>query len=116
MHRSFDAGRPQSIERVTTIADSLGAPFALQYSFELCRANVNRLVLVSDQELRASMGLLFHKMKLAVEPACAASTAALFGPLRQSLRGKTVVLVFCGSNIDWSTYAQQAIFEHDDAA
>jgi threonine dehydratase len=116
MHRSFEAGRPQSIERVTTIADSLGAPFALQYSFELCRANVNRLVLVSDQELRASMGLLFHKMKLAVEPACAASTAALFGPLRQSLHGKTVVLVFCGSNIDWPTYAQQAILEHDDAA
>jgi threonine dehydratase len=116
MHRSFAAGRPQAIEKVGTIADSLGAPFALPYSFDLCRTHVDELVLVSDYQLRSSMGLLFHKMKLAVEPACAASTAALFGPLRQSLRGKTVVLVFCGSNIDWPTYAQQVILEHDYAA
>lgn len=112
MHRSFAAGRPESIDRVSTIADSLGAPFALPYSFELCRANVDQLVRVQDEELRRSMGLLFEKMKLAVEPACAAATAALFGPLRETLRGKAVVLIFCGSNIDWKTYEDQAIFEH----
>src|SRR4029450_10788922 len=32
MHRSFAAGEPRSIEKVGTIADSLGAPFALPYS------------------------------------------------------------------------------------
>ncbi|MCH8278613.1 MAG: hypothetical protein IIC12_06765 [Proteobacteria bacterium] len=53
-------------------------------------------------------------MKIAVEPACAASTAALLTPLRQDLRGKRVVLVFCGSNIDWETFAEQAIFEDVD--
>ena len=26
-------------------------------------------------------------------------------------RGKTVVLVFCGSNIDWETFAAQVVFE-----
>ena len=31
-------------------------------------------------------------MKIAVEPACAASTAALLWPLREQLRGKHVVL------------------------
>jgi threonine dehydratase len=62
------------------------------------------------------MGLLFEKMKLAIEPACAASTAAMFGPLKGSLRGRTVVLVFCGSNIDWRTFAAQALFENDSAA
>jgi threonine dehydratase len=111
MHRSFAAGEPQSIARVTTIADSLGAPFALPYSFGLCRANVDRLALVDDYQLRATMGLLFRDMKIAVEPACAATTAALLGPLRESLRGKTVVLVFCGSNIDWETFAAQVVFE-----
>ena len=116
MHRSFAAGEPQPIERVGTIADSLGAPFALPYSYELCRRNVDQLVLVDDMELRTSMGLLFEKMKLAVEPACAASTAAMLGSLRQTLEGKTVVLVFCGSNIDWPTFESQAIFGHDYAA
>ncbi len=114
MHRSFAAGEPQPIEKVGTIADSLGAPFAMPYSYSLCKQNVDRLSLVDDLQLRSSMGLLFEKMKLAVEPACAASTAALFGPLRDSLRGKTIVLVFCGSNIDWSTFAAQAIFENEN--
>jgi threonine dehydratase len=113
MHRSFAAGEPRSIEKVRTIADSLGAPFAMPYSYSLCKQNVDRLTLVDDSQLRSAMGLLFEKMKLAIEPACAASTAALFGPLRESLRGKTVLLVFCGSNIDWSTFAAQADFEND---
>ncbi len=111
MHRSFAAGEPCGIDEVCTIADSLGAPFAMPYSFELCRDNVDKLVSVDDLELRRSMGLLFRNMKIAVEPACAATTAALAGPLRESLAGKSVVLVMCGSNIDWATFAEQAIFE-----
>jgi threonine dehydratase len=115
MHRSFAAGSPQQIESVNTIADSLGAPFALPYSFELCRRNVDRLCRVDDDEIRRAMGMLFKRMKVAVEPACAASSAALLGPLREHLRGKQTVLVFCGSNIDWQTFSAQAIME-DDAA
>lgn len=111
MHRSFEAGEPQPIDQVTTIADSLGAPFALPYSYALCRANVDRLVKIDDRQLRSAMGMLYRDMKIAVEPACAATTAALLGPLRDSLQGKKVVLLFCGSNIDWETFARQAIFE-----
>ena len=110
MHRSFDADEPRSIDKVRTIADSLGAPFAMPYSFALSRQHVDRLALVDDIQLRQTMGLLFQLMNVAVEPACAASTAALFGPLRERMAGKSVVLVFCGSNIDWITFANQAIF------
>ena len=116
MHRSFAAGRPESIDKVKTIADSLGAPFAMPYSYELCRQHVTRLEMVDDLQLRTSMGLLFDLMHIAVEPACAASTAALLGPLRESLSGKTVVLVFCGSNIDWTTFEAQALFDETRAA
>ena len=115
MHRSFAAGEPRSIEKVGTIADSLGAPYALPYSFGLCRENVDELALVDDEQLRKAMGLLFERLKIAVEPACAATTAALVGPLRKRLQGKTVVLVFCGSNIDWETFAAQALFENLNA-
>ena len=111
MHRSRAAGSPQAIEKVTTIADSLGAPFAMPYSFALTEANVDRLVLVDDDMLRRSMGFLFQSMKIAVEPACAATTAALLGPLRGDLAGKKTVLVMCGSNIDWDTFEQQVIFD-----
>jgi threonine dehydratase len=109
MHRSFAAGRPESIDAVQTIADSLGAPFALPFSFDLCRSNVDQLALVTDTQLREAMGFLYTHMQIAVEPACAASTAALLGPLREQMAGKKVVLVFCGSNIDWATWQDQAI-------
>lgn len=108
MHRSFASGKPESIERVTTIADSLGAPFALPISYQLCKDNVDELVLVDDDQLRDAMGVLFREMRIAVEPACAATTAALMGPLSGRFSGRKVVAVMCGSNIDWKTFAQHA--------
>jgi threonine dehydratase len=104
MHRSFASGKPEAIDRVRTIADSLGAPYAAPYSFALCRRFVDQLVLVDDSALRRSMALLFQEAKLAVEPAGAAATAALVGPLRERLRGKRVGLIVCGANIDLPTF------------
>ncbi len=114
MHRSFASGQAESLDAVDTIADSLGAPFAAPYSFGLARKNVDRLVMIKDSQLRKAMGFLFQSMSIAVEPACTATTAGLMGPLKASLQGKRVVLVMCGSNIDWATFSQQA--EFDDVA
>lgn len=104
MHRSFAAGRPERIDRVETIADSLGAPHAEPYSFGLCRRFVDDLVLIEDEAMRRAMRLLFEELKLAVEPAGAAATAALCGPLRERLRGQRVGVIVCGSNIDAQTF------------
>lgn len=105
MSRSFAAGSPQSRADVATIADSLAPPYALPYSFALCRRHVDELVLVDDGQIRDAMALLFREMKLAVEPAGAAATAALLGPLRERLRGKRVGVLACGANIDIETFA-----------
>jgi len=105
MHRSFAAGTPQAIEKVQTIADSLGAPRCEPYSFALNKAFVDEVVLVSDADIRDAMRLLFRSAKLVTEPAAAASLAALLHPLRDRLAGKTVGLVICGGNIDAATFA-----------
>ncbi|TAE50276.1 MAG: pyridoxal-phosphate dependent enzyme [Bacteroidetes bacterium] len=105
MWRSFQSGKPESIEKVQTIADSLGAPFAMPYSFGLCQMYLESVVRVEDEEIRRAMRLLFTEFKLAAEPACAASLAALLGPLRQELAGKKVGLIACGSNIDVETFS-----------
>jgi threonine dehydratase len=54
---------------------------------------VDELVLVDDDALRRAMRLIFHSAKLAVEPAGAAATAALLGPLRDRLAGQRVGLI-----------------------
>lgn len=105
MSRSFAAGEPVAAGPITTIADSLAPPFSLPYSYELCRRYLDDLVLVDDDELCRALALLAEGAKLAVEPAGAASTAALLGPLRERLAGKRVGLIVCGTNIDAATYA-----------
>ncbi|AMW03849.1 threonine ammonia-lyase [Gemmatimonas phototrophica] len=107
MHRSFAAGSPQSIEKVQTIADSLGAPRCEPYSYALNRQFVDEVVLVSDDQIRDAMRLTFRAAKLVTEPAGSAALAALLYPLRESLAGKSVGLVVCGGNIDTATFYAQ---------
>jgi threonine dehydratase len=106
MSRSFAAGKPVDAAPVTTVADSLAPPYSLPYSFALCRDHVDRIVTLEDDRLFEAMAVLFREMKLAVEPAGAATTAALFGPLNQELRGKRVGLIVCGANIDIEGFAR----------
>ncbi|MEO7520491.1 MAG: threonine/serine dehydratase, partial [Gemmatimonas sp.] len=105
MFRSFQTGKPESLDRVRTIADSLGAPYSAPYSFSLCQQFVDDIVLVSDDAMCEAMALLYAEVKLAPEPAGAAATAALLGPLRQRLAGKRVGAIVCGGNVDVATFA-----------
>jgi threonine dehydratase len=106
MSRSFKVGSPQSIEAVRTIADSLGAPRCEPYSFAINRRFVDEVVLVSDDQIREAMRLLFRAAKLAVEPAGAAAMAALMFPLRERLAGRRVGVIVCGANIDPVAFAR----------
>jgi len=106
MHRSFAAGGPIRMGPMHSIADSLMAPHTEQYTYDLCRRHVDRLVKVDDHALRAAMRLLFDQLKLATEPACAAATAALAGPLRNDLAGRRVGVLLCGTNTDPATFAR----------
>jgi threonine dehydratase len=106
MSRSFEAGQPVTLERVDTVADSLGAPYALAYSYGVCRRFVDDIVRVDDDALCRALHWLFRDMKLAVEPAAAAATAATFGPLRERLAGQRVGLIVCGANLDAASFAQ----------
>jgi threonine dehydratase len=109
MSQSFAAGRPVTLPKVTTIADSLAPPMATPYTFGVCRRFVERIVTVTDDALRRSMALTFRDLKLAVEPAGAAALAAVLGPLRPELRGgQRVGVVVCGSNIDLETFCRCA--------
>lgn len=105
MHRSFAAGSPQRLDRVQTIADSLGAPMAMPYSYTLCRRHLDELVLVDDDAICRALWLLFADAKLAVEPAGAATTAAMLHK-REELAGKRIGVIVCGANVDAATFAR----------
>jgi threonine dehydratase len=107
MHRSLAAGSPQALTQVRTIADSLGAPRCEPYSFAMNERFLDEVVLVSDDQIRAAMRLLFRAAKLVVEPAGAASLAAVMGPLRARLAGRSVGVILCGANVSAESFAEQ---------
>lgn len=106
MYQSFQSGGPQSLDKVDTIADSLGSPTALPYSYALTRANVTDIVRVTDDDLRRTMRLMNETLKLMVEPACAASLTGALGPLRHHCEGKNIGVLACGANISRARFME----------
>jgi len=104
MSRSLAAGEPVEIEKVDTIAASLGAPHAAPYSFSLCRRFVDEVVTVTDLELAQMMRTMFEELKLAVEPAGASAMAGAVGPLADKITGKNIGIIVCGTNIDTRSF------------
>jgi len=106
MYQSFQSDSPQSLDKVDTIADSLGSPTALPYSYALTRANVTDIVRVTDDDLRQTMRVMNETLKLMVEPACAASLTGALGPLKSHCEGKTIGLLACGANISRARFME----------
>ena len=99
MTRSLSVGHPVELDRIETIADSLGSPKALPYSFSVASEFVDRTVLIDDDAMREGMRAYLNNLQILAEPACAASLAAICGPLKDDLKGKRVAIIACGSNI-----------------
>ena len=104
MFRSLEQRAPVTLETVATIADSLGAPLALPYTFGVTQAHVDRIVRITDAQMLAAMEIYQSTLRITAEPACAASLAAVLGPLRDDLAGRRVGIIACGSNISLDRY------------
>ena len=104
MFQSLAHNEPAQARRRDSIADSLSAPNARDYSFALVKRHMDDLGRVNDDEIRAAMRLVLQELKMMVEPACATATAAALGPLRERLKNRRVGVLLCGSNIDLATF------------
>ena len=104
MFRSFVAEAPVRLDKITTIADSLASPMAMPYSFGVTHHYADEIVRVEDDELRQAMRTYQNILKITAEPACAASLAALTGPLKERATGRHVGIIACGSNISMARY------------
>lgn len=105
MHLAFESGQTGKLPGgPKSIADSLSAPYSAPYSYGVCKRYIDDLVTIEDDDMRDAMKLLFEDLKLAVEPAGAASTAALLGPLKDRCVDKKVGLIVCGANIGTETF------------
>jgi threonine dehydratase len=97
---SMLAGERVAVEHPDTIADGLRSPIPGKLTFPILQRLVERIVLVSDDEIRAAVKFLLLRMKILVEPSGAAAAAAvLFRKLPSEIRSIGVVL--SGGNVDF---------------
>lgn len=104
LHEALSAGRPVPVNP-RSIADGLGAPFVGEHGFEICRERVDRVVLVTEDEIKEGMRFLYARAKLACEPAGAATTGALLAGKIPLEPAETVVAVVSGGNVAAQTAA-----------
>ena len=104
---SWKAGKPVSTETADTFADGVATRFTAELTLEIILNGVDEIVLVSDDEIREAIRLLWRTTHNLVEGAGAAATAATV-KLRERLKGQTVVNVISGGNLD--TAAVSRIF------
>lgn len=88
-----------------TIADGLRAPKPGELTFPIVRQLVERIVLVREEQIRATVKFLLSRLKILVEPSGAVSAAAvLFRKLPPGIR--TVGVLLSGGNVDYEDLAR----------
>lgn len=107
MQCSFENGKLVCAENIDTIADGAAVKNPGKITFEIIKRYVDDIVTVSDQELMEAVYILMEKHKLVAEATGAMSLAALS---RLKFKGKKVVSVISGGNIDVVTMA--ALLNH----
>jgi len=88
-----------------TICDALMATVPGEITFAINQRLLTQGVTASDAEVGAAVAFVFRELKLVVEPGGSVGLAALLAG-RIEARGKTVVIVLSGGNVDADLYAR----------
>ena len=102
VYLSWKEGRIIETESADTFADGLATRVPFEMTFNIIREGISVIVTVSEEEMRSSVRLLLETTHNLAEGAGAAPLAAGL-KLRDRLRGKKVVIILSGGNIDLAT-------------
>ena len=102
--RALDAGRPVDVAVSGLAADSLGARRIGDIAFSIAQRYVERVILVSDEEILAAQRLLWDRVRMLAEPGGAAALAGMLSGRHGARAGERVGVVVCGGNVDPSGF------------
>ncbi|MCV2865806.1 hydroxyectoine utilization dehydratase EutB [Defluviimonas sp. WL0075] len=106
MYASIRAGHPVEVPEYASLADSLGGGIGLEnrLSFPLCRDNLDDVVLVTEEEIRHAMQVLYYEDRIVAEGASVVGLAAV-------LAGKVasdgpIGTIVTGRNLDMAAFTR----------
>ncbi|AYF45374.1 threonine ammonia-lyase [Halobacteriovorax sp. BALOs_7] len=100
MKQSQEKGHITTIEKKKTIADGIAVTTVLDNTFDIVKKYVDEIVTVKETEISHAIVTLLEYEKILTEGAGAASVASLLYDQLSDIKGKKVVLVVSGGNID----------------
>jgi threonine dehydratase len=104
--RSLRAGKREAHQaKERTICDALMAEMPGQITFAINSKLLAQGVTASDEEVGQAVAFAFRELKLVVEPGGAVGLAALLAG-RIDARGRNVVIVLSGGNVDADLFAK----------
>ncbi len=104
MYESMRANKIVEMETQPTLADTCAGGVDLDsITLELCQRYVDEIVLLTETEIEESIRLLFEQHRLVVEGSGALGIGGLL-KRKERFKGKKVVAVVCGRNIDLEVF------------
>lgn len=103
MHEALRTGQPVDVPVSGIAADSLGATRIGTLAFEIASRHVERVILVSDEEILRARRWLWQNLRVATGPGGAATFAALQSGRHDLPHSARVAVIVCGVNTDPTT-------------
>ena len=104
--RSFKSGRRESNPRMSgSICDALLSSTPGELTFPITRELIGQGLVATDEEVKRAVRYAFEELKLVVEPGGAIGLAALLAG-KLDVKGKTVVGILSGGNVDADLFAK----------
>jgi threonine dehydratase len=106
MYESVKANKMLEMETFQTLADTCAGGVDLDtITLELLQKYADKITLLTEEEIANAIRILFEHHRLVVEGSGALSVGG-FLKLKDSFKGKKVVLAICGRNIDLDLFKQ----------
>jgi threonine dehydratase len=101
---SIQSGKVEKAPFVNTIADGLLTTLS-ERTLEIIQAHVADILLVSEDEIKAALRLVYERMKIIIEPSCAVPLAAVLKNAHL-FKDKKVGIILTGGNVDLSKFKE----------
>jgi len=104
MKAAVAQGGPVTLEQLDIFCDGTAVRRAGDLTYELCRDVIDEFITVSNEEVCSAIRLFWEARRRIVEPAGAMGLAGMLQQ-RDELKGKRVLGVMCGANMDFAQLA-----------
>ena len=104
MAAAIQSGGPVALDKVDIFCDGTAVRKVGQLTYDICSEVIDEWITVSNDEVSAAVQFLWEHLRCIPEPSGAMGVAGIL-QRREELRGKRILSVLCGANMDFEQLA-----------